>query len=854
MKTSTLKTVLAVTTWAGVALLTQAVAAPLSDAKPVTIEAAGGADHAAILADEGFGPQAIAALVETARHESPVSGKTFVTYEQRVLGTPVHDSYLRVVLGANGEVEQLTHRLARLRDLRTQLPAVADARALGAAVGRVFGRAAPAVQTSDARRTVFDAGDFYAENPSAELVLLADEDGTVSPGYLVRAWSKSDNRLVHSVVTQDGRTLRTEERTSNDSYIAYAVSPKYGNATVMQGSQANRTASPNGWLDTAKAQYTDRITGNNVAAYVDRNADDAADTGGARVTNGVFGTVPNLGLDATAAQNRRAAVQNVFYHINVIHDRLYKHGFTETAGNFQADNFGRGGRGGDYVRAEVLDGSGNNNANFSTPMYVGGLTGDGGAPRMQMYKWTFTNPERAGSFDADIIWHEYGHGVIWRMVGGMDTPIAWAVNEGFADGLAVIATGNDAVGEWAANRTSGIRSSRYANYPKRLSDYRPGRSNAHRNGELYGAAMWELREEFRRAGRSDDQAMDLVIEGLNHTQPGPTFLDMRDGLLAAGDSNEDCRVWRAFAKLGMGEGARMSWSGSASSPNVSVSASTRVPSSCGSTSASAPSPAPAPAPSPAPSSSSTDVKCADERGSCTVPSNTTVRYGANGQFVTKTMSGTFSCTSQAFGRDPIPGVRKACYTTALATTASGKCADERGTCTVPSGTSVRYGANGQYVTKTMSGTFSCTSQTFGRDPIPGVRKACYVPTTSTADAKCADERGSCTVPSNTTVRYGANGQFVTKTMSGTFSCTSQAFGRDPIPGVRKACYTTALATTASGKCADERGTCTVPSGTSVRYGANGQYVTKTMSGTFSCTSQVFGRDPIVGVRKACYVN
>ena len=91
-------------------------------------------------------------------------------------------------------------------------------------------------------------------------------------------------------------------------------------------------------------------------------------------------------------------------------------------------------------------------------------------------------------------------------------------------------------------------------------------------------------------------------------------------------------------------------------------------------------------------------------------------------------------------------------------------------------------------------------------------------------------------------------------MSGTFSCTSQAFGRDPIPGVRKACYTTAPATTASGKCADERGSCTVPSGTSVRYGADGRFVTKTMSGTFSCTSQVFGRDPIVGVRKACYVN
>ena len=652
MQTSTLKTLLAATTWAGAALTSHAVAGPLSTVEPVTVTASGQAGHEAILAAEGFGPQAVAALTEVARHESPTSGRTFVTYEQRVLGTPVQDSYLRVVLAADGSVEAVTHRLAKLRDLRAQLPSVANARALAAAVGRTFGREAPAVLSSDARRTVFDAGDFYAENPSAELVLLADEDGTLAPGYLVRAWSKSDNRLIHSTVNADGQVLRTEDRTSNDSYVAYAVSPRYGNATVMQGSQADLQASPDGWLDAGAAQYARHITGNNVSAYVDRDANNSADSAGPQIWNGVFGTVPDLNQQATADQNKAAAVQNIFYHINVIHDRLYKHGFTETAGNFQSDNFGRGGRGGDYVRAEVLDGSGNNNANFATPMYAGLITGDGGAPRMQMYKWTYTNPERAGSFDADIIWHEYGHGVIWRMVGGLDAPVSWAVNEGFADGLAVIATGDDAVGEWAANRSAGIRSARYANYPKRLSDYRQGKSNAHSNGELYGAAMWGLREEFRAAGQSDDAVLRLVIEGLNHTQPSPTFLDMRDGLIAAGDAAQDCRVWRAFARLGMGEDARMTRSGS----DVSITASERVPSSCGGTTATAPAPAPAPT-----STGGGETKCADEGGRCTVPSNTSVRYGANGQFVTKTMSGTFTCGNGTFGRDPAPGVRKACY-------------------------------------------------------------------------------------------------------------------------------------------------------------------------------------------------
>ena len=653
MRPTKLKTLLAATTWAGASLFTTAAsAAPLSEAPAVTLEADGQTDHAAILSRAGFSAEAIASLVEIRRHTSPTSGKTFVTYEQRVLGTRVHDSFLRVVLDEDGSVERLTHRLANLRQLRAQLPSVANARALGAAVGRTFGRTAPAVRSSSARRTVFEAGSFYAADPIADLVLVADQDGTLSPAYLVRAWSKSDNELIHSVVTPDGRTLSTEDRTSDDSYIAYAVSPKYGNPTVMQGSQANRTASPNGWLNTSVAQYTNRITGNNAVAYVDRDANNAPDAGGSRVWDGNFRTMPNLSRSATDSANQAAAVQNLFYHVNVIHDRLHRHGFTETAGNFQENNYGRGGKGGDAVRVEALDGSGNNNANISIPVYDGG--GVGYRPRMQMYKWTYTNPERAGSFDADIVWHEYGHGVIWRMVGGLDKPISWAVNEGFADGLAVIATGNDAVGEWAANRSAGIRSARYTNYPRRLSDYRPGKNNAHRNGELYGAAMWNLREEFRRAGKSDDDTLAFVIDALNQTRPAPTFLDMRDGLLAAGNSTQDCRVWRAFAPLGMGQNAQMSWSGTTSAPNVSVRASTSVPSSCSGTTA------PAPAPAPAPSTTGSVTQCAKEGGSCTVPSSTTVRYGTATRYVTKTMSGTFRCANSVFGKDPAPGVLKAC--------------------------------------------------------------------------------------------------------------------------------------------------------------------------------------------------
>ena len=78
-------------------------------------------------------------------------------------------------------------------------------------------------------------------------------------------------------------------------------------------------------------------------------------------------------------------MQNLFYLNNVIHDILYRHGFDEAAGNFQANNFGKGGRGGDPVQAEAQDGGGTDNANFATPR-------DGRTPRMQMYLWTGAGP------------------------------------------------------------------------------------------------------------------------------------------------------------------------------------------------------------------------------------------------------------------------------------------------------------------------------------------------------------------------------------------------------------------------------------------------------------------------------
>ncbi|MGH9248101.1 MAG: M36 family metallopeptidase, partial [Acidimicrobiales bacterium] len=172
------------------------------------------------------------------------------------------------------------------------------------------------------------------------------------------------------------------------------------------------TASPFGWHDTDGAEGPEfTITrGNNVHAYLDQdnnNAPDFGDTDGG----------PDLSFDFPAdlnehAQNYRdAAVTNLYYWNNIIHDVTYQYGFDEEAGNFQANNYGRGGTAGDYVRAEAADGGGVNNANFATPIET---PTSGGTPRMQMFLWPGAQfgaqnqvvASGVGTFDAG--WSRFG--------------------------------------------------------------------------------------------------------------------------------------------------------------------------------------------------------------------------------------------------------------------------------------------------------------------------------------------------------------------------------------------------------------------------------------------------------------
>ena len=159
--------------------------------------------------------------------------------------------------------------------------------------------------------------------------------------------------------------------------------PNDGPRTLVTN-PADATASPFGWHDTngaPGAEFT--ITqGNNAHAYLDQDNNNAMDFGGSP-TGEASRSTSGRPERARAELPQRRGLEPLLYEQRLprhhVRLRVHRGGF----GNFQANNYGRGGTQGDYVRAEAADGGGTNNANFSTPVE----TPTSAARRMQMYLW-----------------------------------------------------------------------------------------------------------------------------------------------------------------------------------------------------------------------------------------------------------------------------------------------------------------------------------------------------------------------------------------------------------------------------------------------------------------------------------
>lgn len=208
------------------------------------------------------------------------------------------------------------------------------------------------------------------------------------------------------------------------------------------------------------------------------------------------------------------------------------------------------------------------------------------------------------------------------------------------------------------------------------------------------------------------------------------------------------------------------------------------------------------------------------------------------------------------------------------------CAREGQTCRVRGEAMVRYGADGRYAFRVTRDSIPCTNEAFGSDPARGTPKQCEVSTEWRGHSRyrgwremgsnlddwvvCAYEGDYCRVPGNATVRYGADGRYYERRVSGGVGCNNGVFG-DPVHGHAKVCEYRAEGRRDGGgygqddrggqwsHCAREGRYCDVRGRKEVRYGANGRYVTRDVRGGIECTNQAFGADPAPGTPKSCEV-
>ena len=250
--------------------------------------------------------------------------------------------------------------------------------------------------------------------------------------------------------------------------------------------------------------------------------------------------------------------------------------------------------------------------------------------------------------------------------------------------------------------------------------------------------------------------------------------------------------------------------------------------------------------------------CATQGGTCTPSGTQVMAYGA-GKFAYAEVNKPTTCSNSSFGgTDPTSGILNACY---LAPTGGpdgySACATNGGTCSFSGTREVAYGTNGAFRFQVATSSVKCTAETFGTDPAPGTAESCYVAPTGPPPGNwtsCATEKSSCAATGSQPMLFGADGGFWTGTTNGSTSCGVVTVGIDPAYGVAKSCYTWRGPPAGfTANCAAENGTCSFTGQQTVAFGADGDYVYKTATGTIPCTDAAFGSNPLPNVTKACYL-
>jgi hypothetical protein len=301
--------------------------------------------------------------------------------------------------------------------------------------------------------------------------------------------------------------------------------------------------------------------------------------------------------------NRRQNAVQVFHFVNAFHDHLEDDpDIAWTSRTFagadkvvaQASDGAMTGKAGQFLGVDMPNANHVNNANMLTRP-------DGQSPRMQMYLFTSLTgsyatdptPDVNGGDDASVVYHEYTHGLSSRLItyadgwSALDAFQSAAMGEGWSDWYAMdylvakgyapntAANGEVTLDRYVGNgkhtlRTEGLDcplTAKNAACPGGSATGAAGGytlgdigkvcscgPEVHADGEIWAQTLWDLRNTV---GVPD--ARFLITEAMRLSPTNPSFLEMRDAILAAnqvgvgdGRANRESQIWQVFAARGMG--------------------------------------------------------------------------------------------------------------------------------------------------------------------------------------------------------------------------------------------------------------------------------------------------------------
>ena len=603
------------------------------------------------------------------------SGMRMVRLHQRILGLPVFQADTRIVLDREGRVIRTVGRIVPDVDesrVPTATGHISAAEALSAALGSVgvnleASRMRLGTSSREGWTTDVVAGDArVVKSVPSRLTYFPLGPGIVVPAWeqvirlegfqgwytVVDAWTGTILYRKSTVLSLSKRPARFAVYARPDGSPLESPAPGSPNHLLpgsgtqfptvprtilsMQDVQ-DPVASPDGWIPDSG----DTTKGNNAEVFLDPVGSLVPSPGvldergrargnlDAQGRNRDFlgasprsfesapppqGGNPDAGDVATTAPYQRGSVTNLFYLVNYWHDRMYQLGFDEVAGNYQQQNFHRGGKAGDPVLAAAQ-------AGYQTFISEGGgvffVAPDGESGEMPMVLWGSPDPDRDAALDAQVPLHELTHGMTSRIIGdasGLNWSPGASMGEGWSDFFAIAlihsSPGEDpdaqypmapyvayrfsrrsfpvpnftdnylyGIRAFPVSTDNGVNPLTWADADDFTGDYSggipPSPQNWQRNrfveghnvGLIWATTLWEVRSRIIAAHGGDvplgnDVMLQIVVDSLKLLPPDPGFIEARDAMIDADCAANTCAnetaIWSGFADRGLGYKAHTS--------------------------------------------------------------------------------------------------------------------------------------------------------------------------------------------------------------------------------------------------------------------------------------------------------